>query len=38
MIPENTACNSKNNRPGIVCPYDNQIHPNVFKNVEVDYK
>lgn len=22
MIPENTACNAKNNLPGNVCPYD----------------
>ena len=22
LIPENSACNSKNNKPGIVCPFD----------------
>ena len=47
LIPENTACNSKNNQPGrqirkiylgVVCPFDNQLYPNIFRNVEVDYK
>ena len=38
MIPENTACNSKNNYPGVVCPHDESSYPNLYRNVEIDYK
>ena len=38
MIPENNACNSRNNDPGVVSPYDGSSFPNLFREVEVDYK
>ncbi|EGR28170.1 phosphatidylinositol glycan, putative [Ichthyophthirius multifiliis] len=38
LIPENSACNPRNNDPGIVCPVDEQSEPNLFKNAEIDYK
>lgn len=38
MIPEDTACNRKNNRPGTICAYDEQSTPNLYKDVEWDYK
>lgn len=38
MIPEDTACNRKNNVPGVACAYDGHREPNLYKNVEWDYK
>jgi glycosylphosphatidylinositol transamidase (GPIT) subunit GPI8 len=38
MIPENNACNSRNNDPGVVSPFDGSSTPNLFRDVEVDYK
>lgn len=38
LIPENTACNSRNNEPGIVSPYDGSSTPNLFRDIEIDYK
>ncbi len=38
MVPENTACNSWNNDPGVISCYDSSSHPNLLKNVEIDYK
>lgn len=38
MVPENTACNSRNNDPGVLSCYDSSSQPNLFKNLEIDYK
>lgn len=38
LIPENTACNPRNVFPGIISPYDNNLKPNLFREIEVDYK
>lgn len=38
MIPENTACNPRNNDPGIVSCYDGSSFPNLYKNFELDYR
>lgn len=38
LIPENIACNSRNNDPGIISPFDGSSLPNLFRNIEVDYK
>lgn len=38
MIPEESACNSRNNHPGMVCPFDNQLQPNLYRDVELDFK
>lgn len=38
MIPENNACNSRNNDPGVVSPFDGSSEPNLFRNAEVDFK
>ncbi|KRX00518.1 hypothetical protein PPERSA_06161 [Pseudocohnilembus persalinus] len=38
LIPENTSCNPRNPVPGQVSPYDNKYEPNLFRNIEVDYK
>jgi len=38
MIPENTACNPRNNDPGVLSCFDGTSEPNLYKNIEVDYR
>ena len=38
MIPENVACNARNNNPGVICHIDQETEPNLFRNAEIDYK
>lgn len=38
MLPDNTACNPRNNDPGVISCYDGSSHPNLYRNLEVDYK
>lgn len=38
MMPENTACNCRNNDPGVLSCYDGSSYPNLYKDMEIDYK
>ncbi|KAL4470857.1 hypothetical protein ABPG72_016403 [Tetrahymena utriculariae] len=38
MIPENSACNPRNNNPGVVCHLEQESEPNLYRNSEIDYK
>jgi glycosylphosphatidylinositol transamidase (GPIT) subunit GPI8 len=37
FLPESTACNSQNNDPGVVSPFDGSSQPNLYRNVEIDF-
>ena len=38
QLPENIACNPRNNDPGVVSCYDGKSYPNLFVNPVVDYR
>eukprot|EP01017_Pseudomicrothorax_dubius_P005733 TRINITY_DN11509_c0_g1_i4.p1 TRINITY_DN11509_c0_g1~~TRINITY_DN11509_c0_g1_i4.p1 ORF type:complete len:191 (-),score=30.33 TRINITY_DN11509_c0_g1_i4:435-1007(-) len=38
LIPENVACNPRNYLPGVVSCFDGETKPNIFHDVEVDYR
>ncbi len=38
MNPDNIACNPRNNEPGVVSVYDGNNTPNMYTNIEIDYK
>lgn len=38
MNPDNIACNCRNNDPGSITSIDGKYEPNLFRNVEVDFR
>jgi len=38
MSPDNIACNPRNNVPGVISVYDNTKEPNLYHDIEMDYK
>lgn len=38
MNPDNIACNCRNNDPGSITAIDGKYEPNLFRNVEIDFR